>query len=619
VWSNTIKGFGDSFGVSQTSGQDAKGVYIYRNRVSNSCDDLIEFDYGMRNIAMYDNLCTNIGTAVSLSYPFGGPCYAFRNVWINSARSPLKINGQSGAGITGFLIYNNTSVRTNAVISGWTGFGEIQYSNSGTPFKNYSIRNNLFIYRGTGIPLRWEAGGNDPCDMDHNAWFPDGAFNMNVGGSQINYTSLANARSNIPAVANVFGTSQRFVGDVITASNPFANAITLGADCMTEYTSTPDATLSASGPKNLGVDIPGITNGFSGAAPDMGAVISGRAVVTYGDTTGTPTWMSGLATLTWTSLPGTNPTSVGADVGTCAYSGAAFKASNSQLIVFGGGHGDSSNNGVYGITLSEDSPVARVLLVKGTHVNDDVPYQPDGKPTARHTWGDLAVDESVNRMITMQCSNPSGNSGATSPKRDGFNLATNTWLAAGTYSDCPQTSYTAASSCTKDAAGNIYWWDEIFQGLYKITPGQTSMTLTAASMPASTYNVCIACDTLRNRLVTFNSLADSYWYDLNNNYARTSITFSGAQSGAARDSGYWAYCPERDSFLGVRYVSGAAVIYECNASTYSVSTLSLSGTAPTMAADGVNNVYGRWGYASRLRGFYLLAQASSNVYFFRTG
>jgi hypothetical protein len=36
-------------------------------------------------------------------------------------------------------------------------------------------------------------------------------------------------------------------------------------------------------PKNSGVAIPNITDGFTGAAPDRGALISGRAVPAYGD------------------------------------------------------------------------------------------------------------------------------------------------------------------------------------------------------------------------------------------------------------------------------------------------------------------------------------------------
>ena len=74
------------------------------------------------------------------------------------------------------------------------------------------------------------------------------------------------------------------VDDVITVSDPFTPDCTLGADHETEITSacalaiTDGATV-----RNSGVAIPNITDGFSGAAPDMGAIIAGRSAVAYGD------------------------------------------------------------------------------------------------------------------------------------------------------------------------------------------------------------------------------------------------------------------------------------------------------------------------------------------------
>lgn len=281
VWNNTLKGFGDTFAVNQSPNIGvlrAEGIYIYRNRVLNSGDDLIEFDYGTRNIACYDNLATNCGTAMSSSYQYGGPTYFFRNIVVNTIRGPYKING-GGRGVTGFLIYNNTVVRTE----GRTGWGMIQPAPDGA-WRNYSFRNNLLVYRGSGSGglAALEQGGNSPCDFDYNAWFPnESVWWTNTGGS---WSSLAAAKTALAsnAVTPLFGAAQRMAHDLITVSNPFVNAITLGATHDTEYTATPDATLSASGPKNLGVHIAGITDGFSGTAPDIGAVIAGRPVVSYG-------------------------------------------------------------------------------------------------------------------------------------------------------------------------------------------------------------------------------------------------------------------------------------------------------------------------------------------------
>jgi hypothetical protein len=518
------------------------------------------------------------------------------------------------------LVYNNTFCRTNATNAFFTDWGQIQYNNGA--LNNWSFRNNLFVYRGTTAEALWqiESTGNTLLDIDYNGWYSDAAVKWSPTGANYSTVTLAIAGSGQTATTALFGTStRRHEHDKVVASNPWTSTVTLGANHLTQYTDYPDVSLIAGAAKNAGTSISNITTGFSGAAPDMGAIIAGRSVVTYGDS---PAWMNGLATLTWTSLSNTSPSSVGADTGVCAYSGAALKAANSQLIVFGGGHGDSSTNAVYGITLSVDSPVC-VVLDTGSSPNTatNVEYQADGKPSSRHTWGDLQVDDSNNRMVTFECINPYGDSGIYKNARDGFDLTTNTWYAAGTYSNAPFADgyATIANSSTKDSAGNMYWWEENGSALYKMTPGTTSTPAsTAASMPASTYNVCIACDTSRNRLVTFNA-ADSFRYDLNNNYARTSVTFSGAQSAQAAQGSYWTYCPDRDSFIGAAYTGGSATMYECDASTFSVTTLSLSGTAPTLDSDGRNNFYGRLVYAPRLRGVVFLPKADANVFFFRTG
>ena len=64
------------------------------------------------------------------------------------------------------------------------------------------------------------------------------------------------------------------------------STITLGSDYLTEITTLYVPALSAgTTPKNSGAVIANITDGFSGAAPDRGAVIEGRAVPQYGDRT----------------------------------------------------------------------------------------------------------------------------------------------------------------------------------------------------------------------------------------------------------------------------------------------------------------------------------------------
>jgi hypothetical protein len=62
--------------------------------------------------------------------------------------------------------------------------------------------------------------------------------------------------------------------------------IKLGNDYLTQITQLYVPRLAdGTAPRSSGEAIPGITDGFSGAAPDMGAVISGRPLPTWGDRT----------------------------------------------------------------------------------------------------------------------------------------------------------------------------------------------------------------------------------------------------------------------------------------------------------------------------------------------
>jgi hypothetical protein len=273
AWNNTLEGFGDCFAVTQ--GVFSAAVHYYRNLVKMTGDDAFEADYGTRNLSFYDNHITNCGTLMSVDPVYGGPLYCFRNVAINTMRGPYKLNNTNG----GFLIYNNTVVRTE----GRTSWGWVQ-NNDGV-LRGYSYRNNIVVYRGsTGQTLAFEAEGNSPVDFTHNAWFPNGAVWWTTSGATYTTMTQAIAGAGQTATQPLFGTStRRHQFDVVTTSDPFTPSVTLGGTHLTRVTITQVPTLAAGAAmRNTGVAIPNITDGFSGAAPDMGAVISGRPAVAYG-------------------------------------------------------------------------------------------------------------------------------------------------------------------------------------------------------------------------------------------------------------------------------------------------------------------------------------------------
>lgn len=273
AFNNTLRGFGDSFAVIQ--GYLSAGVYFYRNRIAMTGDDAFEADYGTRNLAFYDNHISNCATLLSVDPVYGGPLYCFRNIAINTFRGPFKLNSTS----SGFFIYSNTIVRTE----GTTGWGWVQFNNGS--LRNWGYRNNVLVYRGAaGGTLAVESMGCSPIDFTHNAWFPDRSVWWSNSGASYGSMTAAIAGAGQTATTPIFGTAtRRHQGDVLTTTDPFSPSVTLGTNHLTEITTLQIPTLAAgSSPKSAGIAIPNITDGYSGAAPDMGAVISGRALPGYG-------------------------------------------------------------------------------------------------------------------------------------------------------------------------------------------------------------------------------------------------------------------------------------------------------------------------------------------------
>lgn len=273
AFNNTLRGFGDSFAVIQ--GVLSAGVYFYRNRIAMTGDDAFEADYGTRNLAFYDNHISNCATLLSVDPVYGGPLYCFRNIAINTFRGPFKLNSTS----SGFFIYNNTIVRTE----GTTGWGWVQFNNGS--LRNWGYRNNVLVYRGaSGGTLAVESTGCNPIDFDHNAWFPDRSVWWSNSGASYASITAAIAGAGQTATTPIFGSAtRRHQSDVLTTADPFAPPVTLGSNHLTEITTLQLPALAAgSAPKNTGVAIPNITDGYSGAAPDMGAVIAGRSLPAFG-------------------------------------------------------------------------------------------------------------------------------------------------------------------------------------------------------------------------------------------------------------------------------------------------------------------------------------------------
>ncbi len=270
-FNNTLYGFGDSVAVK--NGVFSAAVYFYRNLILASGDDAFEGDFATRNIGFYDNYIRNAATFFSIDPLWGGPLYSFRNIVINTVRGPFKWNDTG----SGFLVYNNTILRTK----GDREWAFVQFNNGA--LRGWSYRNNLLhSVGGSDKLMALESAGNDPVDFTHNAWYPDGAIWWTASGGS--FSSLLGAKLGLAPTSPLFGDSpRRHDDDVLMRARPFVEPAPLGPDYSTEvksfYIPTPRDSAAI---KHAGVEIPGITDGFTGRAPDIGAVIEGRPQPVWG-------------------------------------------------------------------------------------------------------------------------------------------------------------------------------------------------------------------------------------------------------------------------------------------------------------------------------------------------
>lgn len=266
---NRLSGFGDALGLNQNTSLINAAIDFYGNDVLWTGDDGLELDYAHRNVRAFGNRVTNASMGISFQPVWGGPVYVFRNVLVNMARSPYKVNNDP----TGFYILNNTSVRTLGIgLNGsyaWPSIGYTQSDGAPAYAANFEFRNNLLI--GVSAPASVTTQLFD-ATIDSNGWSPDGAF--------VFFDSWAN-------LADLISNSPYEVSGRIVESQPFVSPIVLGATYNTLIQPRNPLLKATSIAIDAGQPIPNVTDDYAGAAPDLGAWERDRPLPLYGVRPGT--------------------------------------------------------------------------------------------------------------------------------------------------------------------------------------------------------------------------------------------------------------------------------------------------------------------------------------------
>ena len=281
---NAVAYFHDGIGISTygTPESDperrASSIDIYNNDIHMSGDDFIETDGGVHNIRVYNNRGVNAAHGGYSSQPvFGGPAYFIRNILYHV---PSGVAFKFSAKAAGLFAYHNTII------------GEQVASD---PSSNMHYRNNLFLGRdtpGRGVMI-WANAGSDHSS-DYNGFRPN-------KGVVEQYRWLAPQSDETiyeprPEDWRAFSTLDEFRA----ATGQEQHGLELDFDVFEQMVPPDPAKRHAvyhardlnfrlkPGGKavDAGILIPTVNDHFTGNAPDLGALESGRPQPHYG-----PRWL----------------------------------------------------------------------------------------------------------------------------------------------------------------------------------------------------------------------------------------------------------------------------------------------------------------------------------------
>lgn len=260
----------DTHGLPEV-GKKTVSIDFYRNDIFNMSDDFIESDGSSHNVRIFENRGFNAYHAALSAQPvFGGPVYFFRNICYNVPGTALKYTIRPA----GIYTLNNTFVAEAAINN----------------FSNGHFRNNLFIGPDDTRPALSATTYTTYSSFDYNGYrrkSGTGAFRLRYP----QHDSLNHADDRELRFQQI-----NSLKDFSRRTGYETHGVEIGDDVF-ERVSLPDTgsrgrvypvegydfRLRASSPAvDAGVVLPNITDGFTGRAPDLGALERGGSLPHYG-------------------------------------------------------------------------------------------------------------------------------------------------------------------------------------------------------------------------------------------------------------------------------------------------------------------------------------------------
>ena len=248
-------------------------IDIYANDLYNMADNCIEADGGAHDIRVFENRCfDSAGGALSAQPIFGGPLYFYRNLtYAGTTGGYLKLVDTPA----GVLLYQNTFV------------GQIRYFG---PASNLHLRNNLILADGWSPQVLALRSYTSYSTSDYNGLRPnpdaDYGFEWDSPppGTAADYSGTLTTRRFKTLEEYRSGTGQDR-HSVLLDFDIFAN-VQIPDKSDPQHLYAPEDFDFRLRPGAVAIDagseLPTITDGFTGKAPDLGAYESGKPVPHYG-------------------------------------------------------------------------------------------------------------------------------------------------------------------------------------------------------------------------------------------------------------------------------------------------------------------------------------------------
>ena len=277
VCHNTISFFHDGIcvdthGLPEAGKPKCVSIDFYRNDIFNMADDFIESDGGVHNIRVFENRGFNSYHAALSAQPiFGGPVYFFKNLLYNVPGTALKYTVRP----SGIFTYQNTFIMDVAMAN----------------FSNGHFRNNLFI--GTDDKRQALNGTSYTryTSLDYNGYRKKKGDGVKYRWRYPAADSLNNADDK-----KMMTYEFKSLKDFTKGTGYEKHGLELDGDIFVNV-SLPDPTNKGHiypvegydlrlKPSVKAIDagcvLPNINDGFSGKAPDLGALEFGQPLPHYG-------------------------------------------------------------------------------------------------------------------------------------------------------------------------------------------------------------------------------------------------------------------------------------------------------------------------------------------------